>query len=108
MLSFVQSGTGNEQTHKASNQQKTKIESPVLQDYFVSTLHYQILHITTADWAAQEDTFSQVEPVPFGIFLVADGINQQFVDQLYIRWNYRKVVPKQDFAPFLHPLQAGL
>ena len=41
--------------------------------------------------------------MPFSIFLVADGINQQFVDQLYIRWNYRKVVPKKDFAPFFHP-----
>jgi hypothetical protein len=41
--------------------------------------------------------------VPFGILLVADGINQQFVDHLYIRWNYRKVIPEQDFAPFFHP-----
>ena len=57
---------------------------------------------------AQEDTFSQVDPMPFGIFLVADGINQQFVDQFYIRWNYHKVVPEQDFAPFFHPLQTGL
>jgi len=55
----------------------------------------------------KENTFSQVDAVICSILLVPDCINEQFVDQFIVAFDQRKMVSKQDFAPFFHPLQAG-